>query len=56
MKQKKLTVSFHIGNEEVKSLEPSQRELIGERLTQVMSDYYTTHLDEYKKIRRNKEK
>lgn len=51
MKKKKLTISFHIGDEEVTTLSEEQRESMGEKLSQVMSDYYSANLDEFQKIK-----
>lgn len=51
----KITVSFHIGEQEVKSLTPEQRSAMGQRLTETMSNYYTQHTQEFKEIKENKQ-
>ena len=48
---KPLTVTLHIGGKQVDSLTPEQSEKMAQRLTETMSLYYTTKLDEFKKIK-----
>jgi hypothetical protein len=50
MKNTKLTVTLHIGDELIESLSPEQCERIAERLSDVMSKYYTLHPEEYRLI------
>ena len=50
MKEKKLTCTFHIGDKQIDKLTPEQTERMAERLSEVMSIYYTAHHDEYKKM------
>jgi hypothetical protein len=47
----KLTVTFHIGGEQVESLTDEQLEKMSERLTEAMSLYYTAHPEEYLKLK-----
>lgn len=51
MKQKPLTVTLHIGGKQVDTLTPEQRDRIAQRLSEVMSLYYTAHPEEYSKIK-----
>ena len=50
-KKKQLTFTLHIGGKQVDELTPEQTERMAERLSKVMSVYYTAHMDEYKKIK-----
>jgi len=50
MKEKKLTVTLHIGGKQVDKLTPEQTERMAERLFETMSLYYTANPEEYKKI------
>ena len=54
MKEKKLTCTFHIEGKQVDKLTPEQTERMAERLSEVMSIYYTAHHDEYKQIQDKK--
>lgn len=54
MKEKKLTCTFHIGDKQIDKLTPEQTECLAERLSEVMSIYYTAHHDEYKQIQDKK--
>lgn len=47
---KPLTVTIHIGGQQVERLTPEQSERMAQRLSDAMSLYYTSHSDEYKKI------
>ena len=47
---KKLTVTLHIGGKQVDSLTEEQADRIAERLSEVMSTYYTAHPEEYAKL------
>lgn len=51
MKNKKLTVTLHIGGKQVETLTAEQRERIAQKLSEVMSLYYSNHPDEYMKIK-----
>ena len=53
MKDKKLTVTLHIGGKQVDKLSPEQTERMAERLTETMSLYCTAHPEEYVKIKSN---
>lgn len=48
---KPLTVSLHIGSEQVETLTPSQRKLIATALSDAMSEYYKAHSDEFVKVK-----
>lgn len=50
MKEKKLTVTLHIGGKQVDKLTSEQKDRIAERLSDVMSLYYTANPEEYRKI------
>ena len=49
----KLTVTLYVGGKQVESLTAEQSERIAERLSKSMSLYYTSHADEYQKIKEN---
>lgn len=51
MKQKPLTVTFHIGGKQVESLTEEQADKMAQKLSEVMSRYYTVNLEEYRKIK-----
>lgn len=51
MKEKKLTVTLHIGGKQVDKLTPEQTERMAERLSEVMSLYYTANPEEYREIK-----
>lgn len=51
MKNKPLTVTLHIGGKQVDTLTEEQRQRLADRLSEAMSLYYTTHPDEYRKIK-----
>lgn len=51
MKEKKLTVTLHIGGKQVDKLTEVQKERIAQRLSETMSLYYTAHPEEYAKIK-----
>lgn len=53
MKNTKLTVTFHIGGKQVERLTPEQSERMAQRLTEVVSTYYTAHPEEYAKLKNN---
>lgn len=50
-KEQTLTCTFFVGGEPVEKLTPEQLEKISERLSEVMSTYYTAHPEEYAKIK-----
>ena len=52
-KKKLLTATFYIGGKQIDKLTPEQNERIAERLGKVMSLYYSSHLDEYEKIKKD---
>ena len=49
-KEQKLTCTFHIGGKQVDSLTPEQLDRMAERLSEVMSRYYSVHPEEYAKL------
>lgn len=51
MKSKPLTVTLHIGGKQVETLTAEQRERMAQKLSEVMSLYYSQHPDEYMKIK-----
>jgi hypothetical protein len=51
MKNKPLTVTFHIGGKQVDTLTEEQRQRLADRLSEAMSLYYTAHPEEYRKIK-----
>jgi hypothetical protein len=53
MKEKKLTVTLHIGGKQVDKLTPEQCERMAQRLSETMSLYYTANSAEYVKIKSN---
>lgn len=53
MKDKKLTVTLHIGGRQVDKLTPEQTERMAERLSESMSLYYTANPEEYREIKSN---
>ena len=50
-KDKPLTVTFHIGGKQVDKLTTEQSERIAQKLSEVMSLYYTVHPEEYQRIK-----
>lgn len=52
MRKDKLTVTFHIGGKQIDKLTPEQSERIAEKLSDVMSIYYTAHPEEYLKLKK----
>ena len=53
---KPLTVTLHVGSQEIERLSDEQLEAMATRLGETMSTYYTAHPDEYKKIKGGKKK
>lgn len=52
MKSKPLTVTLHIGGKQVDTLTPEQRERVAQKLSEVVSRYYSQHPDEYLKLKK----
>lgn len=50
-KNKPLTCTFYVGGKQVECLTEQQRDIIAQRLSAAMSDYYTAHPEEYIKIK-----
>ena len=51
MKEKKLTVTLHIGGQQVETLTPEQRERIAQKVSESVSLYYTAHPAEFAKLK-----
>ena len=49
--KKLLTVTLHIGGKQVEELTPEQCERMSQRLSEVMSRYYSLHPAEFAKIK-----
>ena len=49
---KPLTVTLHIGGKQVETLTEEQCEKMAQKLSEVMSRYYTVHMDEYQKMKK----
>lgn len=47
---KKITVTLHIGGEQVEKLTPEQVEKVAERFSESMSEYYSVHPEEFKRM------
>ena len=45
-----LTVTLHIGDKQIDKLTAEQSDRMAERLSELMSNYYSSHLEECKKI------
>ena len=45
-----LTVTFYVGGKQVDELTDEQCERMAERLSKTMSRYFSSHLDEFKKL------
>lgn len=52
MASKPLTVTLHVGSQEIERLSEEQLEAMATRLGETMSLYYTAHAEEYKKIKK----
>ena len=50
-KEQKLTYSFYVGGVQVEKLTPEQKQKIGERFGEALSQYYSRHIEEYKKLK-----
>lgn len=50
--KKPLTVTLHIGGKQVEKLTDEQCERMAQRLSETMSLYFTSHADEYQKIKK----
>jgi hypothetical protein len=56
MKAKPITVILFVGDRQVQTLSPSEREAIARRLSQNMSTYYTAHSEQYERLQRGNRK
>lgn len=52
MKSKPLTVTLHIGGKQVDTLTAEQRERMAQKLSEVVSRYYSAHPEEYLKLKK----
>ena len=50
-KNKPLTCTFYVGGKQVECLTEEQRDIIAQRLSAAMSEYYTAHPEEYIKLK-----
>ena len=50
-KDKKLTCTFFVNGVQVDKLSPEYLDKMAQRLGEVMSLYYTQHIDEYKQLK-----
>ena len=50
--KKPLTATIYIGGKQVDELTEEQLERMSQRLSEAMSIYYTSHIDEFKKIKK----
>lgn len=48
---KPLTVTLHIGGKQIEKLTAEQCEKMAQRLSETMSRYYTSHSDEFQKMK-----
>lgn len=48
---KPLTVTLYIGDKQIDKLTDQQCEKMAQKLNETMSRYYSTHIDEYAKIK-----
>lgn len=53
---KPLSVTLHIGGKQVDTLTEEQRERMARRLSEAMSLYYTSHPEEFLKIKETEKK
>lgn len=52
MRDTKLTVTLHIGDKQIDKLTADQSKRMAQRLSEAMSIYYTSHSDEFLKIKK----
>lgn len=52
MKNKPLTVTFHMGGKQIEKLTTEQSEKLAQRLSVAMSRYYSNNLDEFLKLKK----
>lgn len=52
MKNTKLTVTLHIGGKQVNNLTDEQSEHMAERLSEVMSRYYSLNISEFTNLKK----
>lgn len=51
MAKTQLTCTFYVGGKQVDKLTPEQLNRMSERLSKTMSEYYSRHPEEYKKLK-----
>lgn len=52
-KEQKLTCTFFVGTRQVDKLTPEYLDKMAQRLGEVMSNYYTQNITEYKQLKLN---
>lgn len=52
MKNTKLTVTLHIGGNQIENLSPEQQKKISQKLSEQMSTFYTAHPEEFIQIKK----
>ena len=53
-KEQKLTCTFFVGGKQVEKLSPEYLEKMSQRLGEAMSLYYTSHPEEYQRLKESK--
>jgi hypothetical protein len=53
-KEKPLTCTFFVGGKPIERLTPEQLDRMAERIGEVMSSYYSNHVDEYLNLKSDK--
>lgn len=53
-KEKPLTCTFFVGGKPIERLTPEQLDRMAERIGEVMSSYYSNHVDEYRNLKPDK--
>jgi ABC-type transporter MlaC component len=55
-KEKPLTCTFFVGGKPIERLTPEQLDRMAERIGEVMSSYYSNHIDEYQNLKKKSRK
>ena len=53
---KKISVTLFVGDKQIDTLSPSEREAMAHRLSKTMSTFYTAHPEQYQRLQRGKKK
>ena len=53
---KKISVTLFVGDKQIDTLSPSEREAMARRLSKTMSTFYTANSEEYEKLQRGNKK